>query len=80
MGFKTFMNPPLKGRECEFVGLCAPDEQALEKIMAAVKQTGLSLTIHCEDMTSSLVRPQGSKHRALTAQEHISAHTLISPR
>lgn len=49
VGFKTFMNPPLKGREREFVGLCAPDEQALEKIMAAVKQTGLSLTIHCED-------------------------------
>ena len=49
IGFKTFMNPPLKNREQEFYGLCSPDEESLINVMREVKKTGLTLTIHCED-------------------------------
>ncbi len=49
VGFKTFMNPPLPYREKEFYGLCAPDKASLKRIMQAVKKTGLTLTIHCEN-------------------------------
>lgn len=49
IGFKTFLMPPVPGREKEFYGLCAAAPGDLEKVMSCVAKTGLPLTIHCED-------------------------------
>ncbi len=49
IGFKTFLMPPVHGRETEFYGLCADGPGELKKVMERVAKTGLSLTIHCED-------------------------------
>lgn len=62
VGFKTFMNPPLPGREKEFYGLCAPDEASLELIMQGVKKSGLTLEIHCEDF--DIIKSETERLRA----------------
>lgn len=49
IGFKTFLMPPVRGREKEFYGLCAAGPGELESVMTHVAKTGLPLTIHCED-------------------------------
>lgn len=64
IGFKTFLMPPVPGRETEFYGLCAEGPGELEKVMECVARTGLSLTIHCEDTltvneSTATIRAQG---------------------
>ena len=64
VGFKTFLMPPVPGREKEFYGLCAAGPGELTKVMAQVAKTGLPLTIHCEDPgiiaeSTELVMAQG---------------------
>lgn len=79
VGFKTFMNPPLAGRENEFYGLCAPDENSLERIMNEVKKTGLTLTIHCEDI--GIIRLETEKLQAEGrdgAEAYFMSHPDIS--
>lgn len=49
VAFKTFLMPPVPGREAEFYGMCAQSEEELTAVMEAVKATGLPLTLHCED-------------------------------
>ncbi|MBP2650605.1 MAG: amidohydrolase [Firmicutes bacterium] len=49
IGFKTFLMPPVVGREKEFYGLCSASSGDLEKVMACIAETGLTLTIHCEE-------------------------------
>lgn len=51
VAFKTFLMPPVPGREREFYGMCAQDDGALCAVMEAVARTGLTLTLHCEDST-----------------------------
>ncbi|MCC7125650.1 MAG: amidohydrolase family protein, partial [Acidobacteria bacterium] len=48
VAFKTFLQPPPKGREAEFRGLwCRHDE--IRTIMDAVRYTGLRHLFHCEE-------------------------------
>lgn len=49
VGFKTFLMPPVPGREKEFFGLCSETYEELEDVMRKVAQTGLPLAIHCEN-------------------------------
>lgn len=49
VAFKTFMMPPVPGREAEFYGLCCENRQALFSAMAEVATTGLPLCVHAED-------------------------------
>ena len=49
IGFKTFQMEPVKGREREFYGLCAQTYEDMVKVMEAIKKTGLTLTVHCEN-------------------------------
>jgi dihydroorotase (multifunctional complex type) len=48
VGFKTFQMPPVAGREGEFYGLCSETEEDLLRCMRAVRETGKTLTVHCE--------------------------------
>lgn len=50
IGFKTFRMPPVKGREKEFYGLCSVSTDDLIRVMTEIKKTGLTLTIHSEDV------------------------------
>ncbi len=49
IGFKTFLMPPVPGRETEFYGMCAETDEQLTAVMALVAKTGLTLTLHCEE-------------------------------
>lgn len=64
IGFKTFLMPPVPGREKEFYGMCAGSEDQLVAVMRAVARTGLTLTLHCEEnaiiqQATEQVRAQG---------------------
>lgn len=48
IGYKTFLMPPVPGREQEFYGLCCESEEALTTVMARVRETGLTLACHSE--------------------------------
>lgn len=49
IAFKTFMTSPPPGREREYEGLCAPDRDSLLRVIKAVRETGLRLSVHAED-------------------------------
>lgn len=49
IGFKTFQMAPVLGRETEFYGMCAETYEDMVNVMAEVKKTGLTLTVHCEN-------------------------------
>lgn len=46
--YKTFLMPPVPGREAEFFGLCCETAGQLESVMEKVRRTGLTLACHCE--------------------------------
>ncbi len=48
IGYKTFLMPPVPGREQEFYGLCCESEEALTRVMEEVKATGLPIVCHSE--------------------------------
>lgn len=48
MAFKTFLMPPVPGREKEFYGLCSETEEALARVMEKVAETGRLLAVHSE--------------------------------
>lgn len=48
IGYKTFLMPPVPGREQEFYGLCCESEEALTSVMEGVKASGLPLVCHSE--------------------------------
>ncbi len=48
IGYKTFQMAPVAGREKEFYGLCTRTYEDMVRVMKAVKETGLTLTVHCE--------------------------------
>ena len=48
IGYKTFLMPPVPGREKEFYGLCCESEEALIAVMERVKTTGLPIVCHSE--------------------------------
>jgi dihydropyrimidinase/allantoinase len=49
VGYKTFRTPVPRGREREFVGLCAPDPADYLAAMREVASTGLVGAVHAED-------------------------------
>ncbi|MDR1651529.1 MAG: dihydroorotase family protein [Synergistaceae bacterium] len=55
VAFKTFMMAPPKGREEEFFGLCAEDDDSLRRVMKAAAGTSLPLAVHAED--NSVIAP-----------------------
>ena len=48
VGYKTFLMPPVPGREKEFFGLCSETEEILTRVMEQVAKTGLLLAVHSE--------------------------------
>lgn len=48
MAYKTFLMPPVPGREKEFYGLCSETEEALTRVMEKVAETGRLLAVHSE--------------------------------
>lgn len=48
IAFKTFLMPPVKGREKEFYGLCSQDYAELVRVMEEVEKTGCMLAVHSE--------------------------------
>lgn len=48
VGYKTFLMPPVPGREKEFFGLCSETREALIRVMEQVARTGLVLAVHSE--------------------------------
>lgn len=48
IGYKTFLMPPVPGREQEFYGLCCESEEALSAVMEGVASTGLPIVCHSE--------------------------------
>lgn len=49
VGYKTFRTPVTKGREREFIGLCAPDPADYYAALLEVAKTGLVGAVHAED-------------------------------
>lgn len=49
VGYKTFRTPVTKGREREFIGLCAPDAADYFAALREVAKTGLIGAVHAED-------------------------------
>ncbi|MFT3952191.1 MAG: dihydroorotase family protein [Oscillospiraceae bacterium] len=78
IGFKTFLNQPLKGREHEFRGLCAPDADSLTRVMETVRETGLTLTVHCEDYGIIQVRSAAERSRS-AGQSDLAAYMRSRP-
>ena len=48
IAYKTFLMPPVPGREKEFYGLCCETAEDLKKAMERVRQTGRVLACHSE--------------------------------
>lgn len=48
IAFKTFLMPPVQGREKEFYGLCSQGYEELVKVMEEVGKTGCLLAVHSE--------------------------------
>lgn len=48
VGYKTFLMPPVPGREKEFFGLCSQTQEILTQVMEQVAKTGLMLAVHSE--------------------------------
>ena len=48
VGYKTFLMPPVPGREQEFYGLCSESEEALTAVMERVKAADLPIVCHSE--------------------------------
>ena len=48
VAYKTFLMPPVPGREKEFFGLCSETPEQLEAVMERVAKTGLVLAVHSE--------------------------------
>lgn len=48
MAYKTFLMPPVPGREKEFYGLCSETKEALIRVMEKVAETGRLLAVHSE--------------------------------
>jgi allantoinase len=49
VGYKTFRTPVTKGREREFIGLCAPDPADYFAALLEISKTGLVGAVHAED-------------------------------
>lgn len=76
IGFKAFMMPPVKGREQEFFGMCLQTDKDLINAMTAVKKTGLTLTLHCEDC--NIIR-QATQQMKASGGSGAYAYTLSRP-
>lgn len=48
VAYKTFLMPPVRGREAEFYGLCSESAKKLTAVMERVAKTGLVLAVHSE--------------------------------
>ena len=48
VAYKTFLMPPVPGREKEFYGLCSESEEVLSRVCEQVAKTGLLLAVHSE--------------------------------
>lgn len=46
--YKTFLMPPVPGREKEFYGLCSETQETLIRVMEQVAKTGRLLAVHSE--------------------------------
>ncbi|MEO8571050.1 MAG: dihydroorotase family protein [Chloroflexota bacterium] len=49
IAFKLFTTTAARGRESEFVGLCAPTDEQIFTALEAIRPTGLMCTVHAED-------------------------------
>jgi allantoinase len=79
--YKTFLMPPVPGREKEFYGLCSETPEQLTAVMEKVKETGLLLAVHSElneyvaEKTDQLMRSGRNGIRAFGESRPVEAET-----